>query len=172
MAGNVSAFCRSVDLRHLPAASSTRRPKTQHYVAVGRWATVLGVVGLQSVAAYLVMNAKGIMDYVQALFSFFIAPLLGSILMGMFWKRATRQGGFWGISSSARSLLSFAFGHGSISTLRLSVMKRSHRTPKTWRRTCTALCGPSCATVIVTFIVSMVTTARPVAELKMDWYTA
>ena len=37
------------------------------------------------------------MDYVQALFSFFISPLLGMVLMGMFWKRATRPGGFWGL---------------------------------------------------------------------------
>ena len=43
------------------------------------------------------MNAQGIMDYVQALFSFFIAPLFGTILLGMFWKRATSAGGFWGL---------------------------------------------------------------------------
>jgi len=29
-------------------------------------------------AAYLVMKCQGIMDYVQALFSFFISPLLGA----------------------------------------------------------------------------------------------
>ena len=46
-------------------------------------------------AAYLVMHAHGIMDYVQALFSIFIAPLLGTILLGMFWKRATALAGFW-----------------------------------------------------------------------------
>ena len=45
----------------------------------------------------MVMNAAGIMDYVQALFSFFISPLLGVVLMGMFWKRATTAGGFWGL---------------------------------------------------------------------------
>ena len=37
------------------------------------------------------------MDYVQALFSFFISPLLGAVLVGMFWKRATKAGGFWGL---------------------------------------------------------------------------
>ena len=37
------------------------------------------------------------MDYVQALFSFFISPLLGVVLVGMFWKRATKAGGFWGL---------------------------------------------------------------------------
>ena len=43
------------------------------------------------------MSAAGIMDYVQALFSFFISPLLGVVLVGMFWKRATKEGGFWGL---------------------------------------------------------------------------
>ena len=43
------------------------------------------------------MSAAGIMDYVQALFSFFISPLLGVVLIGMFWKRATKAGGFWGL---------------------------------------------------------------------------
>jgi SSS family solute:Na+ symporter len=33
------------------------------------------------------------MDYVQALFSFFIAPLFGTVVLGMLWKRATGPGG-------------------------------------------------------------------------------
>ena len=37
------------------------------------------------------------MDYVQALFSFFIAPLFGTVILGMLWKRATKAGGFWGL---------------------------------------------------------------------------
>lgn len=37
------------------------------------------------------------MDYVQALFSFFIAPLFGTVLLGMLWKRVTRMAGFWGL---------------------------------------------------------------------------
>jgi SSS family solute:Na+ symporter len=34
---------------------------------------------------------------VQALFSFFIAPLFGTVVLGMLWKRATPEGGFWGL---------------------------------------------------------------------------
>jgi len=37
------------------------------------------------------------MDYVQALFGFFIAPLFGTVLLGMLWKRVTRAAGFWGL---------------------------------------------------------------------------
>ncbi len=39
-----------------------------------------------------------IMDYVQALFSFFIAPLFGTVLLGMLWKRVTQRGGFLGLA--------------------------------------------------------------------------
>src|SRR6202012_2344338 len=53
--------------------------------------------------AYLVMNAASIMDYVQALFSFFIAPLFGTVIVGMLWKRATRAGGFYGLLAGTAS---------------------------------------------------------------------
>ncbi len=56
---------------------------------MGRWVTVVGVI-ISIGTAYLVMHAQSIMDYVQALFSFFIAPLFGTVILGMLWKRATR----------------------------------------------------------------------------------
>jgi SSS family solute:Na+ symporter len=37
------------------------------------------------------------MDYAVQLFSFFIAPLFATVLLGMMWKRATDAGGFWGL---------------------------------------------------------------------------
>jgi solute:Na+ symporter, SSS family len=95
MAGNVSAFS-AVWTYDIYQPLIVKNARDEHYVTVGRWATILGVV-ISIGAAYLVMNAQGIMDYVQALFSFFISPLLGAVLMGMFWKRATRAGGFWGL---------------------------------------------------------------------------
>jgi SSS family solute:Na+ symporter len=69
---------------------------------MGRWATILGVL-VSIGTAYLVMQFKSIMDYVQALFSFFIAPLFGTVLLGMLWKRATPAGGFWGLLAGTLS---------------------------------------------------------------------
>ena len=63
---------------------------------MGRWCTVIGVL-VSIGTAYLVMQFLSIMDYVQALFSFFIAPLFGTVMLGMLWKRATPAGGFWGL---------------------------------------------------------------------------
>jgi SSS family solute:Na+ symporter len=97
MAGNVSAFS-TVWTYDLYRPHIRKNAPDAHYVAVGRWATILGVL-VSICAAYLVMHAAGIMDYVQALFSLFLAPLLGVILLGMFWNRATAAGGFWGLLS-------------------------------------------------------------------------
>jgi solute:Na+ symporter, SSS family len=95
MAGNISAFS-TVWTYDLYGAFINKKASDRHYVAMGRWSTVIGM--LVSIAtAYLVMNAASIMDYVQALFSFFIAPLFGTVILGMLWKRATRAGGFWGL---------------------------------------------------------------------------
>jgi solute:Na+ symporter, SSS family len=56
--------------------------------------------------AYLVMQFASIMDYVQALFSFFIAPLFGTVILGMLWKRATPAAGFWGLLVGTLSSIS------------------------------------------------------------------
>jgi SSS family solute:Na+ symporter len=95
MAGNVSAFT-AIFTYDIYQPHIVKHARDEHYVLVGRIVTIVGVI-ISIGAAYLVMNAAGIMDYVQALFSFFISPLLGVVLLGMFWKRATRQGGFWGL---------------------------------------------------------------------------
>jgi len=97
MAGNVSAFTTvwTYDI-YRPLINS--KGSDHHYVNMGRWTTIIGV--LVSVGtAYLVMQFASIMDYVQALFSFFIAPLFGTVVLGMLWKRASGPGGFWGLLS-------------------------------------------------------------------------
>jgi SSS family transporter len=71
-------------------------PPDSHYVAMGRASTVVGMV-ISIISAYILAHASSIMDYVQALFSFFIAPLYGTVILGMLWKRGTKQGGFWGL---------------------------------------------------------------------------
>jgi SSS family solute:Na+ symporter len=95
MAGNVSAFS-TVWTYDIYGAFMNKTASDKHYVAMGRWSTVIGML-VSIGAAYLVMNAAGIMDYVQALFSFFIAPLFGTVVLGMLWKRATHWGGFLGL---------------------------------------------------------------------------
>jgi SSS family solute:Na+ symporter len=95
MAGNVSAFA-TVWTYDIYKPLFRKSAADSHYVKMGRWCAILGV--LASIGtAYTVMHFGSIMDYVQALFSFFIAPLLGTVLLGMFWKRTSAAGGFWGL---------------------------------------------------------------------------
>src|SRR5579864_839715 len=95
MAGNVSAFT-TVWTYDIYGALINKNASDHHYVNMGRWTTVIGVL-ISIGTAYLVMQFASIMDYVQALFSFFIAPLFGTVVLGMLWKRATSAGGFWGL---------------------------------------------------------------------------
>jgi SSS family solute:Na+ symporter len=95
MAGNVSAFA-TVWTYDIYRAFMRRDAPDAHYVSMGRWCTVVGVL-VSIGTAYLVMQFQSIMDYVQALFSFFIAPLFGTVILGMLWKRATPAGGFFGL---------------------------------------------------------------------------
>jgi SSS family solute:Na+ symporter len=95
MAGNVSAFA-TVWTYDLYRPFVRRDAPDAHYVAMGRWSTLLGVV-ISIATAYIVPHFKSIMDYTQALFSFFIPTLFGVVFLGMLWKRATPAGGFWGL---------------------------------------------------------------------------
>ena len=95
MAGNVSAFS-TVWTYDIYRALILKKASDSHYVSMGRWSTIIGVL-VSIGTAYLVMQFLSIMDYVQALFSFFIAPLFGTVIFGMLWKRATPAGGFWGL---------------------------------------------------------------------------
>lgn len=107
MAGNVSAFA-TVWTYDIYQPYLHRGQSDDHYVRVGRWCTILGVM-LSIGAAYFVTQFKSIMDYMQALVSFFISPLFGTVLLGMIWKRATAKGGFWGLlAGTASSVAMFA----------------------------------------------------------------
>jgi SSS family solute:Na+ symporter len=95
MAGNVSAFS-TVWTYDIYRAYIKKKAADAHYVLMGRWSTIVGMA-IAIGTAYLVRHSDSIMDYVQQLFSFFIAPLFGTVILGMLWKRATKAGGFWGL---------------------------------------------------------------------------
>jgi solute:Na+ symporter, SSS family len=117
MAGNVSAFS-TVWTYDLYGAFLNKKGSDSHYVAMGRWSTIVGML-ISIGTAYLVMHAASIMDYVQSLFSFFIAPLFGTVILGMLWKRATRAGGFYGLlAGTTSSILMWAWVERTPSALR------------------------------------------------------
>ncbi len=161
MAGNVSAFS-AVWTYDIYQPLIRKEARDEHYVAVGRWATILGVV-ISIGTAYLVMHAQGIMDYVQALFSFFISPLLGAVLMGMFWKRATKAGGFWGLLIGTLTSIGL-WAWVKIDPAALRYVAFSPDAKDMAENMYRALWSVSTA-MLVTFVVSLFTAPRPVAEL-------
>jgi SSS family solute:Na+ symporter len=110
------------------------------------------------------MHAHGIMDYVQALFSIFIAPLLAAILFGMFWKRATKWPAFLGL------LLGIVFSASLFMWVKLVPRPwptwRFRRMPSRWPRMSFArLWAFLFFAAVVIVVVSLLTKPRPVAEL-------
>jgi SSS family solute:Na+ symporter len=162
MAGNVSAFT-TVWTYDIYRALIKKDGSDQHYVSMGRWATLIGVA-ISIGTAYLVMDFKSIMDYVQALFSFFIAPLFGTVILGMLWKRATPAGGFWGLLAGTLSSIGMwtwvkvdpaALRYVALSPHARDMAENMYRALWSW-----IVC------VLVTVVVSLVTTPKADAELE------
>ncbi len=94
-AGNVSAF-NTVWTYDIYRVLIKRDASDEHLVMVGRVTTIIGIV-LSVATAYVAMHFNTIMDYIQAIFSWVNAPLFATMLLGMFWKRTTAAGAFWGL---------------------------------------------------------------------------
>ena len=109
------------------------------------------------------MNAASIMDYVQALFSFFIAPLFGTVILGMLWKRATHLGGFRAACGNGSFHWNVPLGvqdSGSIAVHR----EESGCQANGWK-ICTALWSWVIC-VVVTVVVSLMTKPVPDEQLS------
>jgi solute:Na+ symporter, SSS family len=161
MAGNVSAFT-TVWTYDIYRALINKKASDSHYVSMGRWTTVMGVL-ISVGTAYLVMRSASIMDYVQALFSFFIAPLFGTVVLGMLWKRATGPGGFWGLFLGTISSVSmWAWVHHDPTALRYVALSPN---AKPMAQDMFQALWSFVICVTVTFVVSLVTKPKPDAEL-------
>jgi SSS family solute:Na+ symporter len=95
MAGNVTAF-NTVWTYDIYQAYINKRATDQHYLWMGRMATIGGIL-LSIGAAYLATSFNNIMDALQLIFSMVNAPLFATFLLGMFWKRTTGHGAFTGL---------------------------------------------------------------------------
>ena len=95
MAGNVTAF-NTVWTYDLYQAYLAPNKSDAHYMWMGRAVTVVGIL-LSIVCAYLVSRWSNAMDIIQLVFGFVNAPLFATFLLGMFWKRTTSDGAFFGL---------------------------------------------------------------------------
>ncbi len=97
MAGNVTAF-NTVFTFDIYQAHINRSGSEKHYLYIGKATTIAGIL-LSIATAYVARGFNSIMDLLQLVFSFVNAPLFATFFLGMFWKRATGHGAFWGLLS-------------------------------------------------------------------------
>jgi SSS family solute:Na+ symporter len=161
MAGNVSAFT-TVWTYDIYGAFINKKASDESKVKMGRWVTIIGVA-VSIGTAYLVMHAQSIMDYVQSLFSFFIAPLFGTVILGMLWKRATPAGGWTGLLAGTLSSVGmYAWVKVDPTAVRyvaLSLQAQDQAQNMFRALWCWLIC------VIVTVVVSLLTQPKPDSEL-------
>jgi SSS family solute:Na+ symporter len=166
MAGNVTAL-NTVWTYDLYSAHIKPGASDAHYLHVGRVATVVGII-LSIGAAFVANSFNNIMDLLQLLFAFVNAPLFATFLLGMFWKRTTANGAFFGLLSGT---LAAALHHGmALATgavpgvkggwLLQAVHYPSEMAMNFW----TAIYAFS-ACFVVTGVVSLFTSPKPTSEL-------
>ena len=107
MAGNVTAI-NTVFTYDLYQSYLHKGASDAHLVRVGRITTVVGLL-ISVACAYTARQYNNIMDMLQLVFAFVNAPLFGVFLLGMFWRRATGHGAFFGLLLGT---LSAAVFHG------------------------------------------------------------
>jgi SSS family solute:Na+ symporter len=95
MAGNVTAF-NTVWTYDIYQAYLRPKAGDSALLWMGRVATVVGIT-ISVGAAYFAAHFNNIMDLLQLVFAFVNAPLFATFLLGMFWRRATGHGAFFGL---------------------------------------------------------------------------
>jgi SSS family solute:Na+ symporter len=97
MAGNVTAF-NTVWTFDIYQSHIKKNASEKHYLVVGKITTVAGIL-ISVMTAYVARGFNSIMDLLQLVFSFVNAPLFATFFLGMFWRRTTANGAFWGLIS-------------------------------------------------------------------------
>ena len=154
VAANVIAF-NTVVTTDLVEPYLKKGQPDEWYIRFGRIATI-GGIAISIFTALIASTYDNLMNYLQALFSIFNAPLFATFIIGMFWKRMTPAAGFWGLIAG---------------TLTAAFLFICHKTG--WIDFGTdlnqSMWGAGMAFVvdaIVTVIVTLVTKPKPVEELQ------
>ena len=167
MAGNVTAFntvwTYDIYQSHIrPGASD------QHYLWMGRAATVGGIL-LSIAAAYVAGSFNNIMDLLQLVFAFVNAPLFATFALGMFWKRSTGHGAFWGlVAGTVGAMLhhGLTLAVGSVPGVKGGYFGLVHTYPSELAQTFWTAIVAWTTCFVVTIVVSLVTRPRPESELE------
>ena len=165
MAGNVTAF-NTVFTYDIYQTYIRPKASDKHYLAVGRITTVAGIV-LSIAAAYLAVQFNNLNDLLQLVFSFVNPPLFATFLLGMFWKRATGHGAFYGllmgtVAAGLTQGLTTAEGKGGWI---LATPGGLHSFPSQMAQNFWIAIFSWVACFVVTIVVSMITKPAPASSL-------
>ena len=164
MAGNVTAF-NTVWTYDLYQSYINPGQADAHYLAVGRLTTIVGTA-ISVAAAYMAMRFNNIMDMLQLVFSFVNAPLFATFLLGMFWRRTTGHGAFWGlVSGTGAAALHYELTATSGSSL-LAKIAVVHTYPSDMAQNFWGAIWAWTACFLVTIAVSVATRPKDASELK------
>jgi SSS family solute:Na+ symporter len=161
MAGNVTAFNTVFTYDIYQTHIRPGRPD-HHYLTVGRVTTVVGVA-LSIGTAYLAQYYNSINDLLQLVFSFVNAPLFGTFLLGMFWKRTSGHGAFCGLLSGT---VAAAITHGcTLAEGKGGWITTIYEFPSSMAQNFWIAIMAWTTCFVVTILVSLVTQPRPEKEL-------
>ena len=167
MAGNVTAF-NTVWTYDIYQAHIRKGASDAHYLWMGRAATVVGIV-LSIAAAYVASAFNNIMDFLQLVFAFVNAPLFATFSLGMFWRRSTGHGAFWGLLSGT---IGAAVHHGltlpvgAVPGIKGGYLGVLHTYPSDMAQTFWTAITAWTTCMVVTIIISLITRPRPDEELR------
>ncbi len=94
-AGNMSAF-NTVWTYDIYQSVIKKDASQKNLIWMGRVATIVGIL-LSIAGAYWAKSMPTIIDYLQAIASWILAPAVAVILLGMFVKWISPDGAFWGM---------------------------------------------------------------------------
>jgi SSS family solute:Na+ symporter len=162
MAGNVTAF-NTVFTYDIYQSYIRKNEPDSHYLRVGRLTTIAGIL-ISIATAYLARYYNNIMDLLQLVFGFVNAPLFATFLLGMFWKRATANGAFFGLLAGTGGA---ALTHGlTVAENKGGWLGELYRFPSTMAQNFWIAIFAWSTCFLVTLLVSLVTKPRAEAELE------
>ncbi|MET0423160.1 MAG: Na+/galactose cotransporter, partial [Actinoplanes sp.] len=106
--------------------------------------------------AFIAAGYDNIMNYIQALFSLFNAPLFATFIVGMFWKRMSAWAGFWSLFLGFLASLTLYLGYLA------DVFKFNSDLEESFWGAGTAFV----VAVVVAVVVTWFTPAKPEEELR------
>jgi SSS family solute:Na+ symporter len=166
MAGNVTAF-NTVWTHDIYEPYIRPGASDEHYLMMGRVATIFGIV-LSIAGAYLATRFNNIMDMLQLVFAFVNAPLFATFLLGMFWKRTTGHGAFFGLLSGTAAAAvhhGLTLPEGAIAGIKGGWIATLHTYPSEMAQNFWTAIYAWTTCFVVTILISLVTKAPDESKL-------